>query len=374
MREMTIPLLEDLDSHSQPSVVAFSKILIDNISTFPRSTDVSAYPNETSFTFAHQKWRANFKAEVSTHTKGKERTGGWLEYRDIPGQQISGDEKREESRAWEGFFIGLVDLLTGVEEKVEMECQDWRSLVCVWGVLVDPRIKREDLPYIVDRVQDQLPVDTTMVEEDIHLNLLSGEITKAVIGCNELDIWLAAHLTDLLDKMGLVEDDEEAFELPLRDYFVMSYTDVLQANPAYWSIACDYLERCGEPGIGRIKAIVRRVGLETFVSEGSEDQASQKSKGKDSAAKRPDFGKIEEVLKVCTSNNLEEELKEICRVSDTLCSNSIGYTSKKLIKRYFLRLSLLTGRHPSPLPIRVLWRGCLVLHAFWRPAAVECHR
>lgn len=28
------------------------------------------------------------------------------------------------------------------------------------------------------------------------------------MSCYELDIWLAAHLTDMLDKMALVDDDE----------------------------------------------------------------------------------------------------------------------------------------------------------------------
>ncbi len=33
---------------------------------------------------------------------------------------------------------------------------------------------------------------------------------KALVSCNDFDLWLAAHLTDVLDKMGLVDDDEEA--------------------------------------------------------------------------------------------------------------------------------------------------------------------
>jgi hypothetical protein len=31
------------------------------------------------------------------------------------------------------------------------------------------------------------------------------------MSCCKMDIWLAAHLTDVLDKMALVDDDETAY-------------------------------------------------------------------------------------------------------------------------------------------------------------------
>lgn len=35
------------------------------------------------------------------------------------------------------------------------------------------------------------------------------------MSCYELDIWLAAHLTDTLDKMALVDDDETTYVIRL---------------------------------------------------------------------------------------------------------------------------------------------------------------
>jgi len=32
---------------------------------------------------------------------------------------------------------------------------------------------------------------------------------QAMTGCQELDIWLAAHLGDVFDKLALIPDDEE---------------------------------------------------------------------------------------------------------------------------------------------------------------------
>lgn len=83
----------------------------------------------------------------------------------------------------------------------------------------------------------------------------------------------------------------DRFELPLRDYLLMSYADKLQANPRYWSIACDYLATCDESqGKGRIRSIVRRVSCD-------------------------DVERIEEVLQICAQHRLEDETREVCRTA-----------------------------------------------------------
>ena len=81
--------------------------------------------------------------------------------------------------------------------------------------------------------------------------------------CNKMSLWLATHLTDLLEKLNLVDDDDdETYELPLRDYFVFQYTDMLLlGHEGYWEVACDYLSGCGAQGVGRIREILKRISL-----------------------------------------------------------------------------------------------------------------
>lgn len=174
LRDFAVPLLEALAPHPQPAVKAFAQILIHALESLPRSTQVSTYPNEALFAAAHQKWRAEFKAQVATHRRG--RTNGWLEFKRLP--QQSDDDMREDAKAWESFFDTIVDVVAGEENRVLDECEDWKTAVAAWGVLIEPRIKREDLQEVVERATERWPVDTTIVEEDIQRHLLAGEITK----------------------------------------------------------------------------------------------------------------------------------------------------------------------------------------------------
>jgi hypothetical protein len=144
------------------------------------------------------------------------------------------------------------------------------------------------------------------------------------VECNRLSIWLATHLTDLLEKLNLVDDDDdETFELPLRDHFVIQYADMLLfSNPEYWEMGCEYLSGCGLQGVGRIREIMRRVSLGL-------DKKADKGKGREtingddmdldeestSASNWDRFETVNALLKIAADHGLEDERREICRVS-----------------------------------------------------------
>lgn len=59
------------------------------------------------------------------------------------------------------------------------------------------------------RILKAKPVDSAQLDDMIQANLSSGSIIKALMGCYDLDVWLAAHLGDVFDKLALIPDDEE---------------------------------------------------------------------------------------------------------------------------------------------------------------------
>lgn len=143
---MTIHLLSTLKAHPQRSIAAFAQILISAAHALPRSNNAAAYPTERSFVLAHAKWRAGVRAQITAFTRGKERQGDWLE--------LEPDEGEEEqdvvdlARSFETFFMHVADLLVGDAQAVLRESEDWTGAVAVWGVLVDPGLKRDDLPCV----------------------------------------------------------------------------------------------------------------------------------------------------------------------------------------------------------------------------------
>jgi hypothetical protein len=146
-----------------------------------------------------------------------------------------------------------------------------------------------------------------------------------LVRCNELSLWLATHLTDLLEKVDLVDDDDdEAYELPLRDFFIIQYADMLlMSNPGYWEIGCEYLGGCGSQGLGRIQEILRRVRLGFTTPYQSGQHSNGSNELDDHMTDQPKQGSsvselletVTAVLKVAVDRGLEDERREICRVS-----------------------------------------------------------
>jgi nuclear pore complex protein Nup85 len=95
-----------------------------------------------------------------------------------------------------------------------------------------------------------------------------------------LDIWLAAHLADVFDKLAMVPDEDRwvggivkldvaecrRFDMSLRDYFLLEYTDVLSGNDKHnhlWKVIADYLNAAGDEGRRRLKELILHVSLDS---------------------------------------------------------------------------------------------------------------
>ena len=50
-----------------------------------------------------------------------------------------------------------------------------------------------------------LPMDSTSIEDVLHASLLTKEAAKVARAANDMDLWLAAHITDLMLPLGLPE-------------------------------------------------------------------------------------------------------------------------------------------------------------------------
>lgn len=145
---MTIHLLSTLKAHPQRTIAAFAQILVSAAHSLPRSNNAAAYPTERSFVLAHAKWRAGVRAQITAFTRGKERSGDWLELEPDDEQGEDEQDLAELARSFETFFMHVTDLLLGDAQAVLRESEEWTGAVATWGVLVEPGLKRDDLPCV----------------------------------------------------------------------------------------------------------------------------------------------------------------------------------------------------------------------------------
>lgn len=155
--------LRTLSNHPHQPIAKFASLLSTHLSLFPRSHKTTAYPLDHQFLTAHETWLARFRAELSALSGGRPR-GRWIE-----DSQWAG---------WESDLRTVIDLMEGKAERILEEAADWREAAGAWGVLVDVGMRRDDLPGIMERILDKIPVDSTILDDSIQSSLCSSKIVQ----------------------------------------------------------------------------------------------------------------------------------------------------------------------------------------------------
>ncbi|ORY69411.1 Nup85 nucleoporin-domain-containing protein [Leucosporidium creatinivorum] len=310
-------------SHPSPILRDLATLATDLLNTFPRST---AFRTEAEFLHKLRIW----KAEANKSEKRAEELFAAAEEDEVLGAD---DDLRLD---FETSFRCLFELLNGSESRVLEVAEDWREALGAWGVWVNPGGRREGVPATLQLITKSHPVDSTLPSEAVQSSLILGDVPRALQQSNLLSTWLVAHLSDLLYHLGVLDSpppsssSSNSYSTDLRTHFLLSYTDLLQSDPTLWRVTVDYLAACGEEGRARMRGVLKGVELSSEAAErvgeveksGAEEQgmdvegASEKENAdpeqREKENRQPSV--VEEVLRVCSEQGLEEEMMSVCKV------------------------------------------------------------
>ena len=121
--------LETLSRHPASYLQRVSEQLIPLLTNHPRFTQFST---ERDFSVASRRW----KDQVKTLRVELDR--------------IPEDVRDDDFDNWWDRFSDIVGILEGREEVIKRLCNelgaDWKEVCAAWGVFIDPRVRRQDLP------------------------------------------------------------------------------------------------------------------------------------------------------------------------------------------------------------------------------------
>ncbi|KAI0310662.1 nucleoporin Nup85-like protein [Amylostereum chailletii] len=278
--------LAALSRHPSDGLRGISESLRPILSAQPRLTNFST---ERDFVVAQRRWIERVKALRVALDRIPEKSRG------------------VETNNWWGSISDIVGILEGRPEIIQTVCLgiggDWKDLCAAWGIFVDHRLQRQDLPDIVGQVLESVPPDPTDVEDSILVALFSGQPSQALTLAAKFDTWLSAHWADTMEILDLVDDraDEET-ELSTRHQYVLAYADYLRSDPALWRITVSYLCSCGEIGRQRADEVLLRVPIQTV-----------SGRDNDGLGEVPEI--LKEVVKTCFEYEREHIRRMVCAIA-----------------------------------------------------------
>ncbi|KAF7309813.1 Nuclear pore complex protein Nup85 [Mycena indigotica] len=225
-------------------------------------------------------------------------------------EQIPEGERFDEFDNWWDRLSDIVGVLEGRGEMVERICAelgaDWKEVCAAWGVFVEPRLRRQELPEVVERILDSLPPDPTNLEDMVHTTLLSGKPLDALLHASQLDRWLSAHLADIMEPLSLLTGLEED-GISVRDEHILAYADYLHSDPALWRITVEYMYSCGDVGKERGDQVLIRVPLR-LQAKGEQAEEGQIHAGNV-------VGVLKDVNQTCFDYKREAARRTVCRIA-----------------------------------------------------------
>jgi len=162
-----------------------------------------------------------------------------------------------------------------------------------------------------------MPVDITSAEDQLHAALFGADLVSAARLANDIDIWLVAHMVDMLEVLGLPEGP---VLVNLRLYFLLAYGEHLMADPSNWRVAISYLAHCGEQGMGMANEFLLSLPfrMSNVEAEGPAAQALTPVDAKGKKRNPAPIAELDEILEQCTYYGLRDTARSICRVSAAL--------------------------------------------------------
>ncbi|KAI0917961.1 hypothetical protein AcW1_006947 [Taiwanofungus camphoratus] len=286
--------LDVLSKHPFLYLQELSQHLIPLLTDHPRLHQFSV---ERDFAVAARRW----KDKVKTLR---------LELDRVP------DQVRDDGfENWWDRFSDIIGILEGREEVIKKICielgADWKEACAAWGVFVDTRLRRPDLPDLVAQVLDEMPSDPTDLEDVIHSSLFLGQPVRALAEAAQLDVWLAAHLADIMESLQLTDSEADDSELSIREQYVLAYAEYLHSDPALWRITVDYMCTCGDIGKQMADQVLMRVPLRL------QNPKDPVAAGEESTRIRSGnlAGVLKEINASCFEHQREEVRRMVCRIA-----------------------------------------------------------
>ncbi|KAJ7765398.1 Nup85 nucleoporin-domain-containing protein [Mycena maculata] len=278
-----------LSGHPSEDLQQLAESMASMITSQPRLQNFSA---ERDFAHASRRWKDKVKALR------------------VEMDQIPETDRYDDFDNWWDRLSDIVGILEGRGEIVQRVCEelgaDWKEVCAAWGVFVDPRLRRQDLLEVVDRVLDDMPPDPTNIEDLVHTSLFAGKPVEALLHASQLDRWLSAHLADIMEALSLIENLTYD-EVSIRDQHILAYAEYLHSDPALWRITVDYMYSCGNVGQERGDEVLVRIPLRLKSS------TSHGNEGKIRAGNV--VGVLKDVNQTCFDYRREAARRTVCKIA-----------------------------------------------------------
>ncbi|CAG8664831.1 632_t:CDS:10 [Gigaspora margarita] len=261
--------LKSIDKNDGSEFSDYVKLVLDILDTRPRVTELEYH----EFNLRRHEWLSKI-SDLQTKLRGK----SFLE----------------------GRINDILMILRGHTKTIIEKSSTWQEALGGLVYHVRPTCDAQELKNILNVILEKIDTCNTALDDAL-IEFIFRRVEKGIQHCERIDLWLSAHLSDILNKLDLVgrihsqsshQKQSNIITQPdvdIREHYLLSYAESMVFHTTLWQLAFKYFEHCETCGYSYMSQLVVRIPFE-------------------------DEFKASKLLSICKENGLTFQEKTISRI------------------------------------------------------------
>ncbi|KAJ2711723.1 hypothetical protein H4R19_003113, partial [Coemansia spiralis] len=160
---------------------------------------------------------------------------------------LAGDEGAAPDTALESLGA-MVDVMRGDADAASAAGESWQEILGALLLYSEPTAPADRLPALAQAVLEQFQASGFTLLDRALAALLSHDLPELLVYSNQIDPWLAAHLADAMDHIGILDICRQALRVDPREHYLVALGEAYMGHEGLWRVGFDYFGLCGTPG------------------------------------------------------------------------------------------------------------------------------
>ncbi|KAJ2334773.1 Nucleoporin nup85, partial [Coemansia sp. RSA 2673] len=177
---------------------------------------------------------------------------------------ISGGKQPEANDAELESLYAIADVMRGNADAISAESKSWQDMLGAILLYSEPTSQADRLPSLAGIMVEQFQASEFSVLDRALVALLNHELPEFLVYCNQIDTWLSAHISDLMDHISILDMCRATFAVDPREHYLLALGESYLSHENLWRVGLDYLGLIGsQAGNSVMEEYAMRIPLES---------------------------------------------------------------------------------------------------------------
>ncbi|PIA15094.1 Nucleoporin, Nup85-like protein [Coemansia reversa NRRL 1564] len=158
----------------------------------------------------------------------------------------------------------IAEILRGEVDVISEEGELWQDVLGAILLYSEPTAQADRLPTLAQVVLEQFQTDEFTQLDRALVALINHDLAEFLVYSNQIDNWLSAHTSDIMDHLGILEEWRSVFAVDPRAHFLHLLGEKYLSHQDLWHVGLDYFGQSKTlTGMSLVEESIVRMPLES---------------------------------------------------------------------------------------------------------------